>query len=150
MGFGNLRQLSLRLYVAERVNLLSLAPFLESCPLLQDFHLDTEYLDYDDGGEVTSPDVAVIHSELNKVEITGHGGTKPEMEFALYILKSAICIEQMHIRRCTKWYHGCKQWMGRDKRPWSNETLEMIHEQLRGQAISTNARLTIQHRPTYY
>ncbi|GFP89756.1 putative F-box/LRR-repeat protein at3g58880 [Phtheirospermum japonicum] len=146
--FGNLRQLSLHLYLTKRVNLLSLAPFLERCPLLQEFHLDTEFLEYVDGGEVTRP-VAVIHPELKKVEFTGHCGTKIEIYFALYILKSAICLEQMQIRRCSKWYHGCGRWMGRGKPKWSNETLEMIHGQLRGQAISKKARLTFQHSPIY-
>ncbi|GFQ02441.1 hypothetical protein PHJA_002388000 [Phtheirospermum japonicum] len=143
-AFSNLRQLSLRLYYANRVNLLSLAPFLQWCPLLQEFHLNTKGVKYVDGGEVTMPIAVVIHPELKKVEISG---TKSEIEFALYILKSAICLEQMHISKCQKWYKGCGLWGQWKEPPWSKETLEMIHGQLQGQAISNNARLTIQHRP---
>ncbi|GFP83510.1 hypothetical protein PHJA_000494400, partial [Phtheirospermum japonicum] len=98
--------------------------------------------------EVKRPD-AVIHQELKEVEITGHGGTKVEIEFALYILRSAICLEEMQICRCPKWYRRQGAWTGRDKPPWSNETLEMIHKQLRGQALSKYARLTIRHSPIY-
>ncbi|GFQ02442.1 putative F-box/FBD/LRR-repeat protein at1g78760 [Phtheirospermum japonicum] len=98
--FSNLRQLSLRLYAIsspDRVDLLLMTSFLEKCPLLQEFHLDCDFLKCDDGQKAKRP-VAVIHSELKKVEISGHSGTKNEMEFALYILKSAICLEQMHIK----------------------------------------------------
>ncbi|GFP92950.1 ATP-dependent zinc metalloprotease ftsh 3 [Phtheirospermum japonicum] len=75
--FNNLRQLSLHLLASNNVNSLSLAPFSQICPLLQEFHSDTDFLEYDDGREVESQ-----------------------------ILKSAICLEQMQISRLPKWYYG--------------------------------------------
>ncbi|KAL3641292.1 hypothetical protein CASFOL_016260 [Castilleja foliolosa] len=140
---NNLTQLSMHLHSTKRVNLLSLAPFLESCPLLQEFHLDTEFVEYIDGQDVTRPPAAF--QELKKVEITGHSGTKHEIEFALYILKSAINLEQMQISKCSKRYSGHGSWYSGDEPPWSNRTSKMIHRQLQRQAISQNARLNIQH-----
>ncbi|GFP89795.1 putative F-box/FBD/LRR-repeat protein at5g44950 [Phtheirospermum japonicum] len=144
----NLRQLKLHIYVTKVLSLLTLAPFLKSCPVLQEFHLDTEFVEYNEVG-VKGTDVAVIHTGLKKVEITGHTGTKSEIEFALYILKSAICLEQMQISRCPKWYGGYGRWMGHDQPGWSAQTLYTIRKYLIGQAISKTARVTIQHSPFY-
>ncbi|GFP89767.1 F-box protein at1g19070 [Phtheirospermum japonicum] len=124
--FADLRQLSLRLI--NRVSLLLLVPFLEKCPLLQEFHLNTEDVEYIDRGEMTWR----AHPELKKVKFTGHSGTKSEMEFALYILKSAICLEQMHIK-----------WRWRSETPRS--VREEILTQLQDLAISNKAQLTLEY-----
>ncbi|KAL3641296.1 hypothetical protein CASFOL_016264 [Castilleja foliolosa] len=140
--FINLRQLSLHIY-STIVYLPLFVPFLEGCPLLQEFHLDAELVEYDDWKHLRRP--PAVFQELKKVEFTGHTGTKPEIELALNILKSAINLEQMQISRCSKRYNGRGSWSGRDEPPWSKQTSEMIHEKLRGQAKSPKARLTIQH-----
>ncbi|KAL3641293.1 hypothetical protein CASFOL_016261 [Castilleja foliolosa] len=143
--FSNLTQLSMHLESTKGVNLLSLVLFLESCPLLQEFHLNTELVEYNDWKHATR--LTAVIQELKKVEITGYSGTKPEIEFALYILKSAINLEQMQISRCSKRYSGHGSWYSGDEPPWSNRTSKMIHRQLQDQAISQNARLIIQHSP---
>ncbi|KAL3641289.1 hypothetical protein CASFOL_016257 [Castilleja foliolosa] len=142
--FCNLSQLSIQLSSISSDDFVSLARVFESCPRLQEFHLNIELVKNIDVKDMRRPP-ELIHPELKKVEITNHSGTKPEIEFALYILKTAICLEQMQISRCSKIYNRRGRWVGFDKPPWSKETLEMIHEQLQGQAISENARLTIQH-----
>ncbi|KAL3641295.1 hypothetical protein CASFOL_016263 [Castilleja foliolosa] len=143
--FSNLTQLSMHLESTKGVNLLSLVLFLESCPLLQEFHLNTELVEYNDWKHTTR--LTAVIQELKKVEITGYSGTKPEIEFALYILKSAIDLEQMQIIRCSKQYNGRGSWSGGDEPPWNKRTSKMIHRQLQNQAISQNARLIIQHSP---
>ncbi|GFP81425.1 gamma-tubulin complex component 4 [Phtheirospermum japonicum] len=169
--FGNLRQLSLCLFYDadyKKVDLLLLAPFLQRCPLLQEFRLDTGYVECEGREVMMNPEI-IIHSELKKVEITGYGETENEIEFVLYILRSAIRLEQMHISRCTKWYtgwgswagrdessrcpskwyEGWGKWLGRDKTSWSKKTRETIDEQLGGQAVSKTVQVTIEHSPSY-
>ncbi|KAL3641288.1 hypothetical protein CASFOL_016256 [Castilleja foliolosa] len=142
--FRNISQLSIHLHSTGSADFVLLARVFESCPRLQEFQLNTELVKHIDVKDVRRPP-ELIHPELKKVEIAGHSGTKAEIEFALYILESAICLEQMQISRCSKKYNRRGRWIGIDKPQWSKETLEMIHEQLQGQAISQNARLTIQH-----
>ncbi|GFP81390.1 F-box/LRR-repeat protein 13 [Phtheirospermum japonicum] len=148
--FSNLRQLRLRLWYTAYVNLLLvMIPFLQSCPCLEEFHLDTESVECN-GRKLKRPPVAVIHSELKKVEITGFCGSRNEIEFALHILKSAPRLEQMQISRCPKWHIGFVRWMEReDKTPWSQQTRKKILKQLQSQALSKTARVIIQHVPKY-
>ncbi|GFP89843.1 protein tolb [Phtheirospermum japonicum] len=147
--FKDLRQLSLHFYDTTTINLNLVVSLIFTCPVLQEFHLDTENVKYVNGREVHRLAFAVIHTGLKKVEITGHAGTKSEIEFARYILGLSSNLEQMQISRWPKWYEGRGKWVGRNKRPWSKLTLETIHKQLQGKAISKKARLIIQHRPIY-
>ncbi|KAL7118128.1 hypothetical protein ACP275_03G115700 [Erythranthe tilingii] len=144
---SNLRQLDANMDLS-KINLLSLVLILQRCPLLQKFALNTNGIGNEPEVEEQQP--IVFHSELKKMEIGGFGGTENEMEFALYILKSAINLEEMHISRCNKVYlktrEGPGNWNSRYKVPWSKKEYEMIHEQLQGQAVS-NARIIIQRHP---
>ncbi|KAL6515695.1 hypothetical protein OROHE_018729 [Orobanche hederae] len=108
----------------------------------------TEYVECG-GRKAMAPEV-IIHRKLKKVDITGHDGTKNEIDFALYILKSAIRLEQMQISRRSKRYGGGGRWVGDDGKPsWSKEAHKMIQEKLRNQALSTTARVIVQHSPVY-
>lgn len=81
------------------------------------------------------------------MELSGFVGTKNDIEFALYILKSATSLEKMLISRHLKMYHGSGWWTsgGNDIIPWSDETQNMIQRQLEGQAVSKSAQVIIQH-----
>ncbi|KAL7116997.1 hypothetical protein ACP275_03G043100 [Erythranthe tilingii] len=142
--FSKLKQLDFRFYKYTGVDLISVIPFLQSCPLLQEFHLDTSSMIYT-GPSVKKPAIVVHHSELKKVELSGFLGTQNELEFALYVLKSAVGLDLMHINTCRKVYGGFGSWVYVDKTPWSRQTYKTIHRQLRGQALSKTARLVIQH-----
>ncbi|GFP95962.1 F-box/FBD/LRR-repeat protein at5g56420 [Phtheirospermum japonicum] len=141
--FGKLRRLDLNIYCTPNTSLLALAPFLESCPLLQEFHLDASNLRSEGANQKSS--LVVPHLELKKVEMSGFDGTENEMEFALYILKSAVNLEQLLISKCNKYYRGYGWWKRTNSRPWSDETYEMIQKQLQGHALSNTARIIIQH-----
>lgn len=81
------------------------------------------------------------------MEFSGFIGTKNDIELALYILKSATCLEEMLISRYFKMYNGYGSWLSRYEDPWSEETQRMIQEQLQGQAVSMDARVIIQLEP---
>ncbi|KAL7118133.1 hypothetical protein ACP275_03G116100 [Erythranthe tilingii] len=104
-AFRNLRRLDFSLCYRSRIDLLSMIPFLENCPLLQEFHVDANSVGYS-GEQVRKDRAVVLHKELQRVEITGFEGTENEMEFASYIVKSAVALEKMHIFRCGKRYIG--------------------------------------------
>ncbi|KAL9173367.1 hypothetical protein ABFS82_03G109000 [Erythranthe guttata] len=141
---SNLRRLDVNMNLS-KMNLLSLVLILRRCPLLQEFGLNTN-------GMGNEPEVEeqpiVFHSELKKMEIGGFNGTKNEMEFALYILKSAINLVEMHISRCCKVYlksrEGPGTWISIQRIPWSKNKYKTIHERLQGQAVSKTAQVIIQ------
>ncbi|GER40605.1 FBD-associated F-box protein [Striga asiatica] len=138
---SNLRQLRLRFsHTAYTTMLLGIIPLLRTCPRLLEFHLDTESVETD-GPKAMRPPTAETHSHLKKVEITGFCGFINEIEFALYILENATCLEQMQISRCPKWHS--------DKPRWCQQTRENIRQQLQGRALSETARVTIRHFPAY-
>ncbi|KAL8059702.1 hypothetical protein ABFX02_03G104200 [Erythranthe guttata] len=145
--FNDLRRLDLSLYSGSQFDLLLLTSFLHSCPLLQEFHLNTNFVDII-GPEVKKQEVVIIHSELKKMEISGFVGTENEIEFASYILKSAMCLEKMVVSRCLKKYTGSARWRSRFETPWSEEMLRMIHARLQGKAISEAALVVIQYHTT--
>ncbi|GFP86885.1 fbd-associated F-box protein at5g60610, partial [Phtheirospermum japonicum] len=107
--FSKLTRLELKIFVTHRTNLLALGPFLESCPLLQEFHLEAYNLSCEGAKQQSS--LVVPHLELKKVEISGFVGTENDVEFALYILKSAVNLEQLLISRCPKYSIGNGKWM---------------------------------------
>ncbi|GER34579.1 F-box family protein [Striga asiatica] len=148
--YSNLRQLRLRISrTAYTSMLLGIIPFLQSCPLLHEFHLDTEFVK-GDGPNSMRPETAETHSQLKKVEITGFCGSRNEIDFALYILENAICLEQMQISRCPKWHVGFDRWLKCEHKPrWSQQTRENICQQLQGRSLSETARVIIRHSPTY-
>ncbi|KAG8378260.1 hypothetical protein BUALT_Bualt08G0119100 [Buddleja alternifolia] len=98
--FGNLKRLELRLIGPHKSDLLSLTLFLHSCPLLEEFHFVTA-LSECDAQFHTHPkkvEVSEFHSHLKKVEMSGFRGTVNEINLALYILKTTVCLEQMRIK----------------------------------------------------
>ncbi|GER26458.1 FBD-associated F-box protein [Striga asiatica] len=123
--------------------LLGIIPLLQSCPLLLEFHLDTEFVE-GDGPKAMRPQTPETHFQLKKVEITGFCGSRNEIDFALYILENAICLEQMQISRCPKWRIGfdSDRWIKHEDKPrWSQQTRENICKQLQGRSLSETARV---------
>lgn len=79
------------------------------------------------------------------MEISGFVGTENDIEFALYMLKSATGLEEMYISRCSKIYNGCGLWGGKHATPWSKAARRMIEKRLQRQAVSKTARVIIEH-----
>ncbi|KAL9173423.1 hypothetical protein ABFS82_03G113500 [Erythranthe guttata] len=145
--FRNLRRLDLSLYNIPQMDLLLLTQLLQSCSLVQEFHLNTNFLEYNAPQEKKR--AILFHSELKEMEISGFVGTENEIEFALYILKSAISLEKMQINRCCKIYEGSNRWRRRYETPWSEDERNSIHMKLQGQAVSKTAQVFIQHKPRF-
>ncbi|KAL7118064.1 hypothetical protein ACP275_03G112200 [Erythranthe tilingii] len=145
MGFNmfkNLTRLVFSLCTVRDCDLLSLTALFQSCPLLQEFHLHTNIYETDRPQGKKQP--VVLHSELKKVEFSGFMGMENDIEFALYILESAIGLEEMYITRGVNKYMGFGLWNPWPKTPWGDEKRKTILEQLQGQAVSKTARVVIQ------
>ncbi|KAL7118073.1 hypothetical protein ACP275_03G112900 [Erythranthe tilingii] len=98
--FKNLRQLCISVYrVEKKIALFALTPLLQCCPCLQEFHVNSNNIEYDVAqGERKA---IVFHTELKKMVFNGFRGMENEIEFVIYILASATSLEKMVICRCT-------------------------------------------------
>ncbi|KAK4371326.1 hypothetical protein RND71_010801 [Anisodus tanguticus] len=59
------------------------------------------------GGPLISP---TCHTELKEVAFDGFHGTSEEIEFALYILRSAMVLERMFLSQRFRCYSGFGKW----------------------------------------
>ncbi|KAL7118184.1 hypothetical protein ACP275_03G119800 [Erythranthe tilingii] len=141
--FSKLRRLNLSLISGPRIDLFTLIPFLKNCPLLEEFILNINFLENEEPEE--KKQAVGLHSELKKVEISGFVGTENEIEFALYILKSAVGLEKLVISKCLSIYMGTINCRTRSENRWSEEKHEMISRRLGGQAISETAQVVTQY-----
>ncbi|KAH6831755.1 hypothetical protein C2S53_008374 [Perilla frutescens var. hirtella] len=146
--FSNLRHLDMSVCCTPRTNLLAFTPFLETCPLLEELHFDARNME-DHAVAVRGKPVVLHHPKLRTVEITGFRGTDYEIEFALYILKSAVALEQMFIIRCVRCYSGFGSWRNMYGVPWTEETRNKIQQRLQGQALSKTAKLMMLHESIF-
>ncbi|KAH6763575.1 hypothetical protein C2S52_021008 [Perilla frutescens var. hirtella] len=150
--FTHLRRLDIKVFCRKEISLLVLAPFLESFPLLEEFHLHIKRSKNDMVKVERKPQPLVLHRKLKKLEISGFSGTDNEIEFASYILNSAVALEQMFIIRCELYFEQYqKKWMEFTTDPWSEDTRKMIQERLmQHQAHSScTAHLIIQHHSSF-
>ncbi|KAL7086169.1 hypothetical protein ACP275_14G323000 [Erythranthe tilingii] len=150
--YSNVRRLYINMQDLSKIDIRLLTSILQHCPLLQEFHLNVKF---NGSGRLVGMKQEVCHSELKKVEIGAFEGTEYEMELALYILKSAINLEKMHITKSYRhyqiFYNGCNgSWHVAPSDPWSEETEGMIRSKLQGQAVSKTAQVIIQHKPTHF
>ncbi|KAL7118018.1 hypothetical protein ACP275_03G109400 [Erythranthe tilingii] len=147
--FSKLRRLNINVFRMSMKDLLLLTPILQSCPLLQEFCIDTKEQPEDDddsraqGGKKEK--AVVLHSELKEVKMSGFVGSENEIEFALYIFKSAICLEKMEISRFEKEYTVYSKWRRYRQTPWSDETKSTMCRRLQGQAVFKTARVIINY-----
>ncbi|XP_012853428.1 PREDICTED: F-box/FBD/LRR-repeat protein At5g22660-like [Erythranthe guttata] len=153
---SNVRRLYINMQGLSKIDLRLLTSILQHCPILQEFHLNVKFNGSGrQAGMKQEVCEVVCHSELKKVEIGAFEGTEYEMELALYILKSAINLEKMHITKSYRhyqiFYNGCNcSWHVARSDPWSEETEGMIRSKLQGQAVSKTAQVIIQHKPTHF
>ncbi|KAG8384473.1 hypothetical protein BUALT_Bualt04G0121400 [Buddleja alternifolia] len=145
--FSNLRRLDLDSYILPEE--LSVAPILDLCPLLQELNFTTSHASPKkkagarafDEQQVKKKSVK-FHTELKKVGFSGFSGATSETEFALYILRSAITLEEMYISCYYKYYLGNCIWR-QSQLPWKEDKLERMHQLFQGHAISKSAKIAI-------
>ncbi|KAL6571572.1 hypothetical protein OROHE_003215 [Orobanche hederae] len=145
--FNNLKRLDLGMFHVYTFNLFDLTPLLHSCPLLEEFHLsaDAAYYNWADEGKHV-----VFHSHLKNVELNGFSGTKEEIAFASYILKSAINLRLMNMSWYCCWYAGFGEWEVDDAPSSGGGAFCKVDEsiqQLEHQAVSKAAQLIFQQFP---
>ncbi|KAG8382987.1 hypothetical protein BUALT_Bualt05G0137000 [Buddleja alternifolia] len=79
----------------------------------------------------------VHHSQLKEVEFCSFGGSQNEVDFALYILKTAVVLERMYISICPfSWTKTIPL--------WDEEKQNMICKQFQEQALSKNVVVIMQ------
>lgn len=142
--FGNLRRLEICVGCMARTDLMALTPYLESCPLLEELLLNLANMQYK--VVVERKAAIVVHRKLMKVELSGFVGVDNEIEFASYILKTAVALDQMLIIGCLKVYTQDRGCVWYPKKPWSGKTRKNIEQSLQHQARSNSAKLIIRHQ----
>ncbi|KAG8384461.1 hypothetical protein BUALT_Bualt04G0120200 [Buddleja alternifolia] len=148
--FSNLRRLDLDCFILPEE--LSVLPILELCPLLQELNFATSHASPQTKARARAFDEQQVktksvkfHTELKKVVYDGFSGATCETEFALYILRSAIALEEMNIRCYYKYLFGNSCFLNL-KLPWKEDKLEWMHQVFQGHAISKSATISISHR----
>ncbi|OIT33207.1 PREDICTED: putative F-box/FBD/LRR-repeat protein At5g22670 isoform X2 [Nicotiana attenuata] len=145
--FRTLRRLSLILVSThDCFDIVNLSPLLDACPLLQYLALvvTTPRTKRNGKGSREPPLSPTCHTELKEVIFCGFDGTGSEIEFVLYILRSAINLEQMLLGRGNSCYLGCGKWVNNLDVPFSGRQRNSIQKKLHGQAISSKAEVIIQ------
>ncbi|KAK6122972.1 hypothetical protein DH2020_043289 [Rehmannia glutinosa] len=142
--FNNLNRLELNISYLSTFNLFSLIPLLHGCPLLQELHLSVRPRYYNLLDEEKH---VVLHPHLKNVEINGFGGTKHEIEFALYILKSAVRLQLMDISWHSSYYDRFGRWYTQDDPPIHGNKFSEIYQsiqQLKHEAVSPTVQVIFQ------
>ncbi|KAG8362613.1 hypothetical protein BUALT_BualtUnG0058500 [Buddleja alternifolia] len=148
--FSNLRRLDLDCFILPEE--LSVLPILELCPLLQELNFVMSHASPQKKAGARAFDEQQVkkrsvkfHTELKKVGFSGFSGATSETEFALYILRSAIALEEMNISCYYKYYLGNCLWR-KLRLPWKEDKLERMHQLFQGHAISKRAKISFSHQ----
>ncbi|KAG8380453.1 hypothetical protein BUALT_Bualt06G0016900 [Buddleja alternifolia] len=137
---SNLKELVLYVSSDHEFDLQKISLFFDACPVLQKFYLVTTRAAFD--GQRVAKGSGVHHSQLKEVEFCSFGGSKNEVDFALYILKTAAILERMYISICPfSWTKAVPL--------WDEEKQNMICKQFQEQALSKNVAVIMQvlHSP---
>ncbi|KAG8380448.1 hypothetical protein BUALT_Bualt06G0016300 [Buddleja alternifolia] len=135
---NNLKELVLYISSDHEFDLQKIALFLMACPVLQKFYLVIRRAAFDTfDGRRAAKASGVHHSQLKEVEFCSFGGSQNEVDFALYILKTAVVLERMYISICPfSWTKGVPL--------WDEEKQNMICKQFQEQALSKNVVVIMQ------
>lgn len=94
-------------------------------------------------GSTRPPPSPTCHAELKQVRYGGFYGPKAEMDFVLYILRSATVLEQMFLSPRYKDYF-CSAGETDLNLPFDERKRNVILQKLHGQAVSGKAVVIIQ------
>ncbi|XP_059309850.1 FBD-associated F-box protein At5g56370-like [Lycium ferocissimum] len=141
--FKNLRQLHLVLVDTNDYDILKFSPLLRACPFLQRLSLDLTMIRWSAGRGGPLLISPTCHTELKEVAFCGFHGISEEIEFALYIMRSAMVLERMFLSQRFRCYSGFGHWENMfftfDERRQNS-----IQRQLCGEAISRKAVVIFQ------
>ncbi|CAH9072892.1 unnamed protein product [Cuscuta epithymum] len=155
--FGHLRQLYILMEYNQLFDVTQVAALITACPLLQRLHLvgrgRKAYYVWRTGASLRNHH---LHLHLKEVEFGGFRGLENEVALVLYILKSALALERMVLRRDYRWYTGASKGGRWEERKdykgltWSENppytvTFDQskLQRQLRGQAASPTAQVIV-------
>ncbi|CAH9137595.1 unnamed protein product [Cuscuta epithymum] len=151
--FSRLRQLDTRMEFNDLFDVTQIADLIIHCPLLQIMHLvgrERRTPPRPLGARSLSPR---SHLHLKEVEFGGFNGFENEMSVVLYILKSALALERMVLRRDSRYTAIFNKSKGYQELSWCQESQrtskfdesksQVIHQQLRGQAASPTVQLLV-------
>nr|XP_009802492.1 PREDICTED: putative F-box/LRR-repeat protein At4g15060 [Nicotiana sylvestris] len=143
--FRNLRELTLVLVFTHDFDIVNISPILGVCPLLQYLDVVQSRTTRDGRGSGIRPPLSpTYHTELKEVTFGGFRGTRAEIEFAVYILRSALVLERMFLTPCFTCYSGSGTWEKTRGVSLDERKRNSIEQELHGQAISRNAVVIIQ------
>ncbi|CAH9137594.1 unnamed protein product [Cuscuta epithymum] len=153
--FSRLRQLDIRMEFNDFFDATQVADLIIHCPLLQIMHFvgrERRTPPRPLGARSLSPR-SHLHLHLKEVEFGGFYGFENEISVVLYILKSALALQRMVLRRdsCyTAIFNKSKgyqelSWCGESQRTskFDESKSQEIHQQLQGQAASPTVQLLI-------
>ncbi|XP_075096693.1 uncharacterized protein LOC107761112 isoform X2 [Nicotiana tabacum] len=143
--FRNLRELTLVLVFTYDFDIVKIPPLLGACPLLR--HLDlvqSRTTRGERGSDIRPPLSPTCHTKLKEVTFGGFHRSEAEIEFAVYILRSAMVLERMVLAPCFSCYSGSGTWEKMFDFSLDERKRNSIQPELHGQAISRKAVVIIQ------
>lgn len=92
---------------------------------------------------VTEEPPQYIHTQLEEVYISGFFGSWNHIDFAVYLLKSAVMLKRIIIDSRSKLYSRSGQSASGNSNVWSAEVWKLISNQLQGRNMSGNTEVII-------
>ncbi|KAG8362612.1 hypothetical protein BUALT_BualtUnG0058400 [Buddleja alternifolia] len=142
---------AVRLEMLHVTRATSVAPVLDLCPLLQELNFEASHFEpsryapqkprsFDE--RLVKKRSVKFHTQLKKFGVSGFSGRMREIEFALYILRSAIALEQMHVRCYYEDYHRGKSMWIRHSLLWKEGQRQRHHQRFQRHAISKSVKIS--------
>ncbi|KAL3518348.1 hypothetical protein ACH5RR_020937 [Cinchona calisaya] len=140
--FSSLRILYLLTILDTKADLLCVRPILAACPVLEFFRLLVRGPVGNEPRDVKcSPG---YHAHLKEMQLQGFRGTRNEIEFASYILRSASALRRLCLITSYRSFHSdFSSWTDEEGYVMDDVERLLIYIKLKGQAISTSARVWI-------
>ncbi|KAL3518351.1 hypothetical protein ACH5RR_020940 [Cinchona calisaya] len=139
--FSSLRILYLLTVPDTKADLLGVRPILAACPLLEFFRLLVRGPVGNEPRDVKcSPG---YHAHLKEMQLQGFRGTRNEIEFASYILRSASALRCLRLFTSYRSFHSDFSWTEEEGYVMDDVERLLIYIKLKGQAISTSATVIL-------
>lgn len=139
----SIKQLELFVSIHDGFDLVKIiAPLLRACPCLQKLNVVMPY-PLDCERRVTEDPPQYIHTQLEEVYISGFFGSWNHIDFAVYLLKSAVLLKRIIIDSRSKLYSRSGQSASGNSNIWSAEVRKLISNQLQGRNMSGNTEVII-------
>ena len=84
-----------------------------------------------------------LHARLKEVHIGGFFGSWNNIEFAIYLLRSAVFLKRLIIDSRYEVYVGGGEWSSGNRNVWSAKVRKLISDQLQGNNFYADAEVII-------